>query len=829
MPNPRRKKVTQHDTTPVLKSAGNCVTMNVADPAIYEKALADFYYYTTSEEDKMVQCDWNSTNTDTLIIKYTNRVKDFEATLSLFSTGCLVVQGQSKYCTIWIDEHYPILQEMYSQKRKNAEPSTPSPITASTPCKLNVAASSLVTDSELSMSEDVFTDVEDDADADTEETEYETDLELDTDAEGYETAAENDIDCLKPHNYDVYSGKAYEEEKDESTVMEKTVIAVPMSVSAAIEAEGNDDKQIEPSSAKPSIDEPLNSSPSEENKEQVIDVPDTAAVTTKIVDADVDPVTDEKSTTNEVDKDDDDKVVTSATSKSAKVVDDKVISNEKSKSAKVDDDVEVVSNTKPKSAKVLNQQKLVNEKQTLRMDQKITNNSVAIDNLEREIMARVDYFDAKYLGLENQLLTHMEKVERSQKREKEMEEKHKAQCKQYEEDIAKLQSNLSKDEVVINELKTTLRLNNDKWKNENNLMCKIYDDKISLLQAMLKEKDDEIATLKEDIKEKERNNGTKIDHQIVKLYEEVSLLKNNQVTSGSVNTTDEITKLTDTIQTRMDAEVSKLRDMIQSKEVKNKKVAWSDTVGHMHNNNNTEQQGVLDRYDGNPNFEEDGYEDVRNPVNENIILLMDSNRNKIREDRFWTENDSTVGKVVVSKAENLNSVIKKNLFNQAEHFVIGTGTNDTDRRHAQEIFNDLVNGAKLLHHQYPTANIYVSQIPPRKRYKQDVVAELNSLIERGMPEFVHVVLQKELGEADLHDEKHIKVKSVGKYVSNMKNKIREVLDIPIPSRDRNTRRRSFSPEREDGYNGTAQNVAGDFEMMKLLMNFKKFLASSEGS
>ena len=51
-----------------------------------------------------------------------------------------------------------------------------------------------------------------------------------------------------------------------------------------------------------------------------------------------------------------------------------------------------------------------------------------------------------------------------------------------------------------------------------------------------------------------------------------------------------------------------------------------------------------------------------------------------------------------------------------------------------------------------------------------MVAELNSLIERGMPEFVHVVLQKELGEADLHDEKHIKVKSVGKYVSNMKNK-----------------------------------------------------------
>ena len=160
--------------------------------------------------------------------------------------------------------------------------------------------------------------------------------------------------------------------------------------------------------------------------------------------------------------------------------------------------------------------------------------------------------------------------------------------------------------------------------------------------------------------------------------------------------------------------------------------------------------------------------------------------------------------------------------------MIATGTNDTDRRLAEEIFNDLVAGAKLLHQQYPSANIYVSQIPPRKRNKKDV-AELNCLIERGMPEFVHVVLQKELGEVDLHDEKHIKVKSVGKYVSNMKNKIREVLGIPIPNRDRNApRRRSFSPDREHNDDSHPREV-GDFEMMKLLVKFKKFLAMTDGT
>ena len=207
---------------------------------------------------------------------------------------------------------------------------------------------------------------------------------------------------------------------------------------------------------------------------------------------------------------------------------------------------------------------------------------------------------------------------------------------------------------------------------------------------------------------------------------------------------------------------------------------------------------------------------------------MDSNRTHIREDKFWTDTDSTVKKIVVSKAELLTQVIKKHSFNQVEHFIIGTGTNDTDKRNAQDIFADLKQGANLLHQQYGNANVYVSQIPPRKNRRKEVVAELNNLIEEGMPESVHLILQKELDESDLHDEKHIKIKSLGKYVVNIKNKMREVLGLPLPNRDRTTR---GSPPHRRNANGNNQQVDtndGDLKMMKMLMNFRKFLNSCDG-
>ena len=76
--------------------------------------------------------------------------------------------------------------------------------------------------------------------------------------------------------------------------------------------------------------------------------------------------------------------------------------------------------------------------------------------------------------------------------------------------------------------------------------------------------------------------------------------------------------------------------------------------------------------------------------------------------------------------------------------------------------------------QYSGANVYVSQIPPRQAEMKDSVKQLNYLIANGMKEGVHIILQNNLSEIRLHDEKHIKRNHVWIYEENMIKRIYEV-------------------------------------------------------
>ena len=81
--------------------------------------------------------------------------------------------------------------------------------------------------------------------------------------------------------------------------------------------------------------------------------------------------------------------------------------------------------------------------------------------------------------------------------------------------------------------------------------------------------------------------------------------------------------------------------------------------------------------------------------------------------------------------------------------------------------------------QYKKANIYISQVPPRKEQRHAVVHNLNKLIEDGASESINVVVQNELRVDHLHDERHIKRKDIGVYIKPMKDKIREILGTDL--------------------------------------------------
>ena len=92
---------------------------------------------------------------------------------------------------------------------------------------------------------------------------------------------------------------------------------------------------------------------------------------------------------------------------------------------------------------------------------------------------------------------------------------------------------------------------------------------------------------------------------------------------------------------------------------------------------------------------------------------MGSNKTHIDEQQFW---DKT-RKIRVPTAAELEEIINKFDFTNVDHVIIGTGTNDTDSRKAEDIFPDLLKGAKKLQDEYGM-NVYVSQVPPRKNTRK---------------------------------------------------------------------------------------------------------------
>ena len=76
--------------------------------------------------------------------------------------------------------------------------------------------------------------------------------------------------------------------------------------------------------------------------------------------------------------------------------------------------------------------------------------------------------------------------------------------------------------------------------------------------------------------------------------------------------------------------------------------------------------------------------------------------------------------------------------------------------------------------------------------KSQVLEELNALIKHDSPRNVNIVLHEDLTTDDLFDAKHIKIKSLRKFVKNMKDKMRTVVGEP-----RHTNRRDDEESDEE--------------------------------
>ena len=95
----------------------------------------------------------------------------------------------------------------------------------------------------------------------------------------------------------------------------------------------------------------------------------------------------------------------------------------------------------------------------------------------------------------------------------------------------------------------------------------------------------------------------------------------------------------------------------------------------------------------------------------------------------------------------------------------------------------MLNGAEELRRRHNNLKVYINQLPPRKKFKNKEILEVNQIVKDNCPNYIHIIKQN-LTAKHLHDEKHIHWEHIGKYVQNIKSKVRQVvrLDEKSPPR-----------------------------------------------
>ena len=116
------------------------------------------------------------------------------------------------------------------------------------------------------------------------------------------------------------------------------------------------------------------------------------------------------------------------------------------------------------------------------------------------------------------------------------------------------------------------------------------------------------------------------------------------------------------------------------------------------------------------------------------------------------------------------------------HIILGTGTNDVEKGiGASMVFDNLKKSAEELASTYPNAYVYVAQLPPMGGDGKcnEEIKDLNTLIREDLSENINVILHENITMDDMHDTKHVRIKSLGKLVKNMKDQMRKVLKLTL--------------------------------------------------
>ena len=154
---------------------------------------------------------------------------------------------------------------------------------------------------------------------------------------------------------------------------------------------------------------------------------------------------------------------------------------------------------------------------------------------------------------------------------------------------------------------------------------------------------------------------------------------------------------------------------------------------------------------------------------QNIVLLIDSNGKFIDTSKF-TPNKEVV-KIFCPTIPSVIKMLNEDDLGKPSHIVIHVGTNDIEYNSIDLCQTQFKEMLKIAITKYPTSKILLSSLVVRGDIKEPARVELNSKLGSICLPYpnVQLVNNENIPNTYLHDNKHLKRRSIGALVANLKD------------------------------------------------------------
>ena len=189
-----------------------------------------------------------------------------------------------------------------------------------------------------------------------------------------------------------------------------------------------------------------------------------------------------------------------------------------------------------------------------------------------------------------------------------------------------------------------------------------------------------------------------------------------------------------------------------------------------------------------------------------VLLLMDSNRNHLDQDRLW----KNLHLIPCGSIPEVKSKVNRNDISGFDVIVIHVGVNDIDRLDGKNVAAQLVQLVGEIRLKAPNAKFVLSEVTPRQLKHDNRVLECNKELKDLIKSYPYVTLARHSNlrnnDWSFHkknDDKHLAEDSIARLAGNLKSAFRRAIGMDAHRDNRKKNNTSHSR----GGNSRTSNIA----------------------